>query len=177
MKIGLVRHFKVKKDYPKKFVTSAEMIKWFEEYNEADIETGIVELNDIIWDECYSSDLHRAEKTAQHIYSGEINRLSELREISIFPLTNRKVKLPFFIWALLVRTAWLMDHKSQMETKAHVKMRINQFLDQILPVNKNILIVSHGALMIFMGEELKKRGFQGPKIRNPKNGQLYLYEK
>jgi broad specificity phosphatase PhoE len=59
----------------------------------------------------------------------------------------------------------------------HARERINKVLDEaISPDTGNVLIVSHGALMIYMGKELLNRGFRGPKLKYPANGELHVYE-
>lgn len=104
--------------------------------------------------------------------------MRELREISMYPLFKKNMKLPFLLWAFLVRTAWLINHQSQQETKFDVEQRIHSVLDQIIQnQNDNILIVSHGAFMMMMSKELLRRGFKGKKITRPENGKLYIFEK
>ena len=78
---------------------------------------------------------------------------------------------------IMIRLAWLLNHNSQPESKDDVKKRIEIALDQILGTEKNILIVGHGGIMLFMRKELLKRGFIGPSFKNPKNGELYVFEK
>jgi broad specificity phosphatase PhoE len=137
-----------------------------------------VDLGGIECTKCYTSDVHRAVKTAQQIFSGEIIKLKELREIPMYPLFKRNVKLPFILWAMLIRTAWLINHKSQPETKSDVEKRMNSVLNQILQnQNENILVVGHGAFLMMMSKELLKRGFIGKKITRPENGKLYIFEK
>jgi broad specificity phosphatase PhoE len=179
MKVGLVRHFAVKKGYPeKRFVAQSEVMQWFEEYDAAEIEAGAVDLGGVEWKRCYSSDLYRAVKTAELIYPGTITPLKELREIPIDPVFQQDIKLPFLWWAVLVRAAWLLNHKSQRERKTDVRKRIEGVLDQILSQGEeDVLIVCHAALMIFMRKELLKRGFTGPAFRTPENGKLYLFER
>ncbi|QQE73488.1 histidine phosphatase family protein [Brevibacillus composti] len=51
-------------------------------------------------------------------------------------------------------------------------------LDRILASGEeNVLIVGHGAFMMFMRKELLKRGFRGPALHRPVHGQLYVYER
>lgn len=178
MRVGLVRHFKVKKDIPKQLLISqSEVLRWFEEYDHADIEEGTVDLGNIDWKRCYASKLDRAVRTAHIIYPGNVEKRKELREIQIYPFFKRDVKLPFLLWAVLVRMALLLDHKSQLERKTDVNMRIQKVLDEVLSHEEDVLIVGHGALMIFMRKELLRRGFRGPNLKTPKNGKLYLFEK
>ena len=77
-----------------------------------------------------------------------------------------------------MRIAWLISHKSQLESISDLKKRINAVLDEILSGGdaNNVLIVSHGALLIYMRKELLNRGFKGPKYKTPANGKLYVYE-
>lgn len=179
MKIGLVRHFKVKNSVPEKtWVNPAELSKWFEDYDLSDIEIGETDLQSIEWEKCYTSDMSRAEKTAYAIYQGNIIISDKLREVKAYPITAGKIKLPYQLWAVLVRLAWLFNHPSQKDSLKLVKGRINTFLDEVFSKeSENVLIVSHGALMIYIRKELLKRGFKGPAMRHPQNGKLYIYEK
>lgn len=179
MKVGLVRHFKVSKGLPNKMMINPdELTQWFQEYDLSGVEDGKTDLRDIHWNRCYSSDMPRAVKTAEAIYTGKIVKMQELREIQYpyFKLISKR-KLPFLLWAFLAKAAWKINHKSFPERKYHVRKRIAAALDQILlPSKDNVLIVSHAALMMEMRKELLRRGFTGPKFRTAANGRLYVFE-
>lgn len=179
MKIALIRHFRVKKNYDLwKWITPSEMMQWFDEYDQADVEETEVDLGEVDWEFCLSSDLPRAVKTAKSIYAGDVVQLPQLREVPFFPLTKREIRLPFWFWGMVVRLAWKWNHRSQIQNKEVIQKRIEEVLSYIEKHNKqNVLIVGHGALMMFMQKELFKRGFQGPTIRNPVNAKLYVYTK
>ncbi|OAS88395.1 MULTISPECIES: histidine phosphatase family protein [Metabacillus] len=178
MKIGLVRHFKVMKGYPSASLTQERLFQWIQEYDSSDIEGKEVNFKGTTWDRCFSSDLYRAEKTARQIYKGDIDIMEELREIPIYPLFKRNVKMPFPLWMLLIRLSWMVNHKSQLEKKVDVINRIEYVVKKAMEnEEENILIVSHGALMIYIQKYLVKNGFSGPKITRAKNGVLYLFEK
>jgi broad specificity phosphatase PhoE len=178
MKVGLVRHFKVKRGYPNKFVNSYELMKWVDEYDASDVEENEIDLCNIEWENCYASDLYRAEITAKKAFDGEITYLKELREISLSPFFQSKLRLPLVIHLLFIRIAWLLNHKSQPESKREVTNRINRLLDTILHHEEDVLIVGHGGIMMFMRKELLKRGFSGPKFgKTPENGKVYIFEK
>ncbi|WP_236692997.1 histidine phosphatase family protein [Aneurinibacillus tyrosinisolvens] len=131
MKVGLVRHFKVKKGFPeKKLLTVTELVEWFEEYDAADIEEGETDLGDIEWQRCLTSDMPRAVKTAEKIYRGNIIRMKELREIPL-PQFKINMRLPFLVWAILVKVSWMMNHKTRLEIE-EVKRRISTVFDRTL---------------------------------------------
>ncbi|MGM9956502.1 MAG: histidine phosphatase family protein [Peribacillus sp.] len=177
MKIGLVRHFKVNHDFPTgKYVTADFMDQWFKDYDEADIVYGETPLLDVEWKACYTSDMSRAVKTAEHIYPDKIIQMKELREIPSPPLKG-KVKLPFILWAIWIRCSSFLNKQTRLEIKKAEK-RINQALDQILANGEqDTLIVSHAALMVYIRKELIRRGFSGPKYAVASNGRLYMFEK
>jgi len=88
------------------------------------------------------------------------------------------INLPFILWTILGRSAWFFSHKSQSEKHIDTKKRANDFISDILTDDKkNILIVSHGALMWYLRKALLSKGFTGPKFRKAKNGYLYVFEK
>ncbi|WP_201716495.1 histidine phosphatase family protein [Rossellomorea arthrocnemi] len=175
MKIGLIRHFKVKRGYPASFVTSEELMKWVEEYDASGVEENKVDLKDIDWKSCYSSDLSRAQITAQAIYNGDISFLEELREIRLSPLFRYKKKLPLFVHLSIIRIAWWFNHRSQPESRREIEERISLVVDKVIQEGKDVLIVGHGGIMMFMRKELRKRGFTGPSFRRPSNGKVYVY--
>ncbi|MCA0150153.1 MULTISPECIES: phosphoglycerate mutase family protein [Rossellomorea] len=176
MKIGLIRHFKVTRGYPASYVTSDELMKWVEEYDASDVEGNEVDLKDIDWEGCYSSDLSRAQITAEAVYEGEITFLKELREIRLSPIFRSDIKLPLFLHMASIRLAWWFNHRSQPENKREIEERIRVVVDRVVHEGKDVLIVGHGGIMIFMRKELRKRGFTGPSFRRPSNGKVYVYQ-
>jgi broad specificity phosphatase PhoE len=174
MKIGLIRHFRVIHPYPEKIVVDTkELLQWFKDYDEAEIEKSTVDLLGIDWKHCYSSDLSRSIQTAEHIYSGEVSKRVELREIPMTPF-KRRLKLPFLVWGMLVRLSWHTNIEMKKEI-TRIELTINKFIDEVISKQDNTLIVSHGALMILIAKELRKRGFIGPKLNHPRNGKLYIF--
>lgn len=175
MKVGLVRHFKVKKDLPQKgLLTRDDLLTWFDEYDKADIESGDVDLADIDWRACYSSNLPRALRTAERIFNGHIISVDGLREFEPMALFKRNIKLPFIPWAILMR---IKQHTNREIANAF-KSQIEIALDQILTESQeDTLLVSHGFAMLVLRKALIKRGFRGPKFKYPANGRLYIFER
>jgi broad specificity phosphatase PhoE len=177
LKVGLIRHFKVTRGYPNKIVSSLELLSWIKEYDVSEIEENEVDLGGIEWTKCYSSDLPRAQTTAKAIYSGEIHLLKELREIHLAPVLPSHARLPLHLHLLFIRAAWLLNHKSQPVSRKELKKSIGDTLDKILVSKENVLIVSHGGIMMLLRKELIRRGFRGPQFKIANNGELYVFEK
>lgn len=180
MKVGLVRHFEVAQQPSSNFklMTPNHFKQWLQEYEISDIKDCMTEASGIVWKKCYSSDLPRAVKTAQKLYDGEIIELKALRELPIFPPTNINIKLPVVLWLFLGRIAWMLSHKSQVESKLIFSERVRSILEEIILKNdQDILIVSHGFLMLFLRKELLKQGFRGPNFKRAVNGKIYVFEK
>ncbi|WP_134684320.1 histidine phosphatase family protein [Brevibacillus migulae] len=180
MKIGLVRHFKVNKEYPAKPLLSAgELIQFFREYDAAEVIAVDTDLGGVDWQHCYVSSMPRAIATAEKIYQGPMTVRSELREIPSPDFAKiTRMKMPFMMWAILIRFLWYLQHKSYAENRTEVRMRIAAILDEVCQhEHENVLLVCHAALMMEMRKELVKRGFTGPKYNVPENGKLYVFDR
>jgi broad specificity phosphatase PhoE len=175
MKIGLVRHFKVKHAYPQKFLVGYdELVSWFDQYDAADVEHQDVGPCGVTWEKCYASSMPRAVKTAQCIFSGDIIQRDELRELNLLPLMNSYNNLPLLLWAMLMRNKSRSSNRITDEFSA----RISAFVDELLQANdQNVLVASHGFVMMFLQKELIRRGFTGDKFRTPANGKMYIFSK
>jgi broad specificity phosphatase PhoE len=175
MKIGLVRHFKVKHNPPKKLLlSSAELTQWFNGYREAEIEPKAVDLRGVTWGKCFSSPLKRAIETADAIFNGEIKQVDALKELDLLPLMYKKLRLPLIAWAILIRMKSLSPNSITNEFGNQIQAFVEELL---LDNDKNVLIVSHGFVMMFLQKELLKRGFRGDGFKTPSNGKVYVFEK
>lgn len=173
MKVGLIRHFKVIHSCSAfKLMSSEEFKNWQEGYNTAYVKPNTVEINKSEWHICYSSNLKRASYTAKTVYGNEIIETKLLREVEILPPFKSNIKLPFILWTILGRFAWFFGHKHIDEKRAY------DFISDILNKNdKDILIVSHGALMWYLRKALVSKGFTGPHFAKARNGYLYTFKK
>lgn len=175
MRIGLLRHFKVNCPH-KKMMTSKEFREWSHKYEVSKVTKKKVEMYGVEWDICYVSDMPRAITTAKEVYSGNLKIDRLLREVDNAPFIHtERLRLPFEVWHVCGRLAWFFKSKSQPETIKGTKERIARFLDRIDWSKENILIVFHGFMIYNFQKELRKRGFEGEKLRIVKNGVLYQY--
>ncbi len=176
MKIGLVRHFHVRKPQPeKKLLSREDVVQWFAEYDRTeDLEYKHVDLAGIPWHHCYASPMSRAVSTAQHIYTGPISEITALQELNILHQLPDRIRLPFLLWSMLVH---VKSFFSNPDIDAF-RNDIIAFLDTVTARRDgNILIVSHWFVIRFMQQELCKREFTGSKARSIDNGTLYLFER
>lgn len=176
MKIGLVRHFKVnlKKN---KFMTSKQYNEYKKEYDVSEVIPNELVI-DNEWNKCYCSSMSRAITTAKTIYHGETIITDKLVEIPSVAFLNLKVPIPYYVWALVGRFAWIRNHTSQKEGRKVTLKRINEILDIIFNEEcESVLIVSHAGTLYEIIKLLRKRGFKGEKFLKARNGKLYVFEK
>lgn len=178
MILGLVRHFKVD-FYPiKKIYSAGEFSAAMARYETSPILKNGLKFSTDDWDKCYCSTIPRAIETAEEIYDGEKIFTDLIVEVPVTPFTNRKIKLPSFIWHLGGRIAWYKNHPSQPESRIETLQRISQFIREVESCrNSRILVVTHGFFMRVFAEQLIKNGFKGNIDARPENGKLYLFNK
>jgi broad specificity phosphatase PhoE len=178
VKIGLVRHFKVKSEQPARWITAQEIHQWLQDYDCAEIEMSIGDLGSHSFSRCFSSNCTRAVRTAEALYPGRIEQTQLLREPNIRCFQTGSLKLPYAGWRWVLRLAWLTSHRSQLEAKQGFLQNIRTFASTLSgQTGPDTLIVSHAGVMIFLRKELLKQGFRGPKFTIPEHGRLYLFEK
>ncbi|CAH1056052.1 hypothetical protein PAECIP111894_02205 [Paenibacillus pseudetheri] len=179
MKIGLVRHFKVGHQPVSGRMSGEQFNAWAEEYNQSNIESGEFSSSEQVWEACFSSDLPRAIHTATQIYTGDIIYTQQLREIEIVATSQTGMKLHRSIWLALGRIAWYMGHSSQPESRGSTLLRTQAVIERLERDfgSSNVLLVTHGAFMKVLAQQLALRGYNGKRIFYPRNGELYIYEK
>lgn len=177
MKIGLVRHFEV--NCPHEFLmNSTKFSEWVDHYDCSPIKPIALPLGPDKWDKCYCSDLSRTVETAQHIFEGKFIKTELLQEVPIAPVIKTNLRLPYPFWLIAGRLAWYCSHKSQPETIRQTKCRIQRFISGILEEdNRNLLIVTHGFLMMYIQKELLNKGFTGRRIRKAEHGKIQVLTK
>jgi broad specificity phosphatase PhoE len=175
MKIGLIRHFRVDLAYPKKwFVSKTELVEWFDAYANAKILPDELDLAGIHWKHCYSSPLPRALDTARHIYQGEIQLSQELAELNILPHVNPGIRLPIMLWAIIMKIKSTRSNEATERFKTTLKV----FMDELLEKKEDdVLIVSHGFVLMALRKELLKRGFTDHSFSVPEHGKVYMFER
>lgn len=175
MKIGLLRHFKVKLKYPKKpLLKYEEVFDWYEKYNAAEVAVMDSGIKTEDWDKCYASPLYRAEVTSKSVYKGDIITDERLKELDVLPVLKGTSRKPFLVWGLMLKIK--STQKNQITEKFEAS--VSEFLEEILRTNRgSTLLVCHGFVMTFIQKELKKKGFTGDSFFIPDYNKVYIYEK
>lgn len=174
MKIGLLRHFKVKLKFPvKPLLSYDEVFGWYEKYNTADVEVKDVDLTGGNWQKCYASPLHRAQVTTKSVYKGEVSVKEVLKELDVLPVLKGTSRKPFLVWGLMLKVH--STRKNYITEK--FESGLSAFLDEILQNDKcDVLLICHGFVMTYLQQELRKKGFKGSGFLVPKYGKVYVYE-
>ncbi len=174
MKIGLLRHFRVKLKYPRKpLLAYDEVFSWYEKYNNADVEIKTVDLTGGNWQKCYASPLHRAQVTVSSVYKSDVVVIDALKELDVLPVLKGTRRKPFLIWGLMLKI-----HSTR---KNHITEKfeagLSAFLNETLNKDKfDVLLVCHGFVMTYLQKELRKKGFTGRGFKIPAYGKVYVYD-
>ncbi|MWC30172.1 histidine phosphatase family protein [Paenibacillus sp. MMS18-CY102] len=180
--IGLVRHYPVQLPLRPRRCDAEQFAGWCDRYNSAAVKLpAFPSVGATEWDACLSSDMRRAVATAQHIYGekGGIVFTNKLREIELAPFWNTRLRLPLLLWAAVARAAWYASHQSQPESKKQARTRAAALADQLMRYGgeKRVLLVSHGAFLLVLQRELRRRGYRGPRIMHASHGKPYIMKR
>jgi len=177
MRIGLVRHFPVEQQFPGGWKTASELQQWRQQYDASPIISGPANLGSYKWPKCMSSDVERAIVTAKALFEGPVEQTMLLREPDFATFGTGGLRLPVGLWRWVLRLAWATGHKSQRTCRDDFRRRVKSAADLLESRATDILVVSHAGMMAYLSEEIRRRGFTGPKLRIAQHAKLYLYER
>ena len=177
MRIGLLRHFPVEQDWPRGWRTSEELLAWLKSYDLAETYVGKFDLGNVDWATCISSDLPRARITANAVFPGEIEHTAMLREAQFALFKTGGLRLPVWTWRWVLRFTWMTGHKSQRACRDDFRGRVLAMADRLSGMDRDTLVVSHAGVMMYLSQELRRRGFAGPKLWMPKHAIVHIYQR
>lgn len=176
MRIGLLRHFPVVERFPTGWRTAADLHAWIERYDKAETAVGEFDVGGVPWSACISSDLPRACITAREVFPGDVECTPLLREPQFAQFQTGSLRLPMALWRWVLRLSWMTGHKSQRASRDDFRRRVLAMAERLTVAEQDTLVVSHAGMMAALSAELRRRGFQGPKLRIAKHATVYIYE-
>lgn len=177
MRIGLIRHFPVKHPFPTGWRTAAELSEWLRTYDASPVTVIPADIGLEAWPDCLSSDMERAAVTAATVYAGPFERTPLLREPEFAGFRTGRLRLPVRVWRLVLLLCWSTGHRSQRACRDDFRRRVNEVADLLESRTRDVLVVSHAAMMNYLSAELIRRGFRGPKLKIARHATLHIYEK
>src|SRR5262249_16087864 len=157
--------------------TAAELQSWREQYDAAQPVVGAYELGATLWQRCITSDLERARVTAATVFPGPIEYTPLLREAKFATFQTGSLRWPVRVWYLAVGLGWMGGWGSQRACRNDFLRGAGEVTKLLTATDQDTLVVSHAGMMAFLGAELRRFGFKGPKLRIAKHAAVYLYEK
>jgi broad specificity phosphatase PhoE len=177
VRIGLIRHFPVELAMPSGWKTAAQLHTWRQDYESAGVREVPADLGGFTWSLCIASDVRRAYVTANAIFSGPVTQTELLREAQFAEFQTGKLRLPVWVWRLMLLLSWTAGHRSQRACRDEFRRRVLELADRLEAGTDDTLVVSHAGMMAYLSTELRRRGFNGPKFRLAKHAHVYVYEK
>lgn len=177
MRLGLLRHFPVAEPFPTGWRTAHELHVWRERYEQSPIRPGPFELGPQPWAACVSSDLPRARATASTVCPGHVEPLPLLREVEFAEFPTGALRLPVRVWKWVYQLSWALGHSSQRASRDAFRERVRRAADHLVARPVDTLVVSHAGLMHYLSRELRRRGWNGPRIGHARHAQVYVFER
>ncbi len=174
MKIYLMRHYKVKMQYARRYDSFGYMRDSIE-YNRRDVYPG--QPSAPVGGKLYASCMSRAIRTAQLAFGETPQILPGIHEVTMKNYTVTTRQKPLIWWEAMARLHWFCNDASQYETRRETFARLAAALDYVEAQGEDATLVMHGHAMRCMAYLLKKRGYRGKYVVNAKNGQVYSYQK
>jgi broad specificity phosphatase PhoE len=163
---------------PRGLLTARDLVAWRDRYDLADIVDVRLDAHAIPWQRCISSDLPRAVRTAEQLFTGPIEQTPLLREPHVAEFATGRLRLPANMWHWVLRASWMTGHSSQQAARDEFRARMTEFEETVLAsIEVDTLIVSHAGVMLFLRAILTRLGFTGPHYRLAEHGKLYLFER
>lgn len=177
IRVGLFRHFPVDLPWPSGWTTAGALEEWMQAYNRAPIRLGPHDLGGVPWMECVSSPLERARETAHAVFPSTFEVDDHLAEVEYRAFQTGPLRLPVRVWRWLVQVAWWTGHPSQRLCRDDLRRRVRSAADRLAAVQRDTLVVTHAGMIAFLGPELRRRGFSGPRVGIASHARAYVFER
>lgn len=115
-----------------------------------------------------ASDLRRAIESAQRLAGTKPVRLDpDLREVGFPEGLNASTRLSPSAWVMIARAVWLLDGCECDESRRAAAQRAGRLADHLSDLaraHNSVVAVGHGWFNLFVGRELRRRHWRGPRF-------------
>jgi len=185
MKIVILRHGKPVIPSLKKLSASA-FSEWVNEYNTAGLSptSKPTEHAKKFANECNAivcSKLPRSIESAKAFNKKNIVLSDSIFNEAGLPVANwQAMKLSPKIWAVTFRVLWLLGYSRSSESFKEAKLRASKAVEKLSEIAleyESVLFVGHGVYNRILANELRRRGWFGPKNPGHNHWDFSVYEK
>jgi broad specificity phosphatase PhoE len=115
-----------------------------------------------------ASDLRRAVESAQLLAGAKPVQIdADLREVGFPERLNASMRLSPGVWVMIARAVWLLDGCECEESRRAVSQRAARLADRLgdlARAHDSVVAVGHGWFNLFVGRELRRRQWRGPRL-------------
>jgi broad specificity phosphatase PhoE len=115
-----------------------------------------------------ASDVRRATESAAWIAVSKAVRVDpELREAVLPESIGMSTRLSPGVWVVVARVAWWLNWCHSDETIAMTRRRASRVADRLGALAReygSVMAVGHGMFNRFVGRQLRRRGWRGPRM-------------
>jgi broad specificity phosphatase PhoE len=168
--ISLIRHGQPDfwQDFsPQSWVSGRDLPTLFTQYDQSGIQTSSLPPDHVLHIAqtaavVYSSDLRRSQESVRKLGVQEAVEEAIFREVELPRPAFTFVRMPIFLWLILLRVFWFGGYARSCESFQKAKLRAAQaaqILHTAAQQHGTVVLVGHGFLNRFVKEELLKMGW------------------
>lgn len=174
MQIVLVRH-----GHPdltpeaRRPIAGTELGRWYRDYNTFGVAPGSVPPHAVraaaaAAPYIVAGDLRRAIESAQLLAGAKPLQVHpDLREVGFPEGLRVAARLPPGVWVMIARAVWLVDGCACDEPRRAASRRAARLADHLCDlarIHDSVVAVGHGWFNLFVGRELRRRRWRGPRL-------------
>ena len=184
MKIALVRHGKPDIALDLR-VKAYELSHWLKAYDDVNLDPTHPppEASVQIAQQCrvaICSDLKRSQQSAKMLGVEPIESDTIFRELELPYFTGYSPKFSLSTWAMALRLAWLAGFSRNSESLRDGKKRASAAAEKLIALantHQSLIFVGHGMINHFIGKELRRQEWDGPKNAGRRYWEFGVYTK
>ena len=184
MEVVILRHGKV--NYPPvKILSAREFVIWVESYNTNQLDRSIKPNEGAIRiarsaGAVVCSDLPRSVESAEYLGVDKPTIIDPVFQEAGLPIGSWKfLRFSVRLWAIIFRILWFFGYSHGSESVKDAKFRAKQSAQKLIQLAQDhnlVLFVGHGIMNRLIAKELRKSGWEGPKVPSRKYWEYAVYK-